>query len=138
MPILFWLFLCIFALSVGCTLLIGRLWPLSFAPGAAISLVVSFFPAVSEAEDVLIFLAVSILSFLLLHFLFRSKPLTAIEALVGRRCRVLETVDGMAVCGLVEVDGMLFAARSLSGKEYPAGAELTVVAIEGVRLICGE
>ena len=138
MPILFWLFLCIFILSVGTTLLLGRLWPLSFAPGAALSLAVSFFPAVSDSINVLFFSAVSLLSFLLLYFLFRSKPLTAIETLVGRRCRVLETVDGMAVCGLVEVDGMLFAARSLSGKEYFEGEELTVVAIEGVRLICGE
>lgn len=138
MPILFWLFLFIFALSVGTTILLGRLWPLSFAPGAAISVGISFFPAVSELESVLVFLAVSLLSFLLLHFLFRSKPLTAIESLVGHRCRVLETVDGMGVCGLVEIDGMLFAARSLPGREYPVGAELTVVAIEGVRLICGE
>ncbi len=138
MPILFWLFLCIFVLSVSSTLLAGRLWLLSFAPGAALSLVLSLFPAVSELQSVLAFLAVSLLSFLLLQFVFRSKPLTAIETLVGRRCRVTETIDGMAVCGLVEIDGMQFAARSLSGKEYQAGEELTVVAIEGVRLICGE
>ncbi len=138
MPILFWLFLCIFVLSVGSMLLIGRLWLLSFAPGAAVSLVLSFFPVISELQSVLAFLAVSLLSFLFLQFRFRSKSLTAIEMLVGRRCRVTEVIDGMAVCGLVEVDGMLFAARSLSGKEYNVGEELTVVAIEGVRLICGE
>lgn len=138
MPILFWLFLCIFVLSVGSTLLVGRLWLLSFAPGAALSLVLSFFPVVSELQGVLVFLAISLLSFFLLRRVFRSKPLTAIETLVGRRCRVTETIDGMAVRGLVEIDGMLFAARSLSAKEYKAGEELTVVAIEGVRLICGE
>ncbi len=138
MPILFWLFLCIFVLSVGSALLIGRLWPLSFAPGAALSLAASLFPAFSELQGVLLFAALSLISFLLLRFVFRSKPLTAIEALVGRRCRVREAIDGMAVRGLVEIDGMLFAARSLSGKEYQAGEELTVLAIEGVRLICGE
>lgn len=138
MPILFWLFLCIFVLSVGSMVFLGRLWLLSFAPAAVFSAVLSFLPTVSVWQNVLVFLAVSLLFFLLLYFVFRSRPLTAIETLVGRRCRVKETVDGMAVCGLVEIDGMLFAARSLSGKEYKAGEELTVVAVEGVRLICGE
>ena len=39
--------------------------------------------------------------------------------------------------GQVEVDGNLWAARSLSGEvAHEVGAVLSVVAIEGVKLIC--
>ncbi len=138
MPLFFWLFLGIFLLSVAGTLVSGRLFLLTFLPGALLGGGLSFLPAVSDLLNMLLYVAVTLLSILLFMLFFRSKPLSAIESLIGRRCLVREPLDGMAVSGLVEVDGMLFAARSLSGEGYPVGRELTVFAVEGVRLICGE
>ncbi|MBO4283082.1 MAG: NfeD family protein [Clostridia bacterium] len=59
------------------------------------------------------------------------------EDLIGETGTVIEQIDNLAGCGLVLVNGEEWAARSV---EYDGildeGAQVSVVAVEGVRLIC--
>ena len=61
----------------------------------------------------------------------------AIEDLVGDKCVVTERIDSFAGCGQVRVNGKLFAARGISDNDvFEVGDVLSIVAIEGVKMIC--
>ncbi len=58
------------------------------------------------------------------------------DALVGEKGIVTETVDAEAGTGLVEINGEGWAARSVYTDDvYEAGQEVSVVAVEGVKVI---
>ena len=97
-------------------------------------------------ENIAIEIAVFVLSsclFLCLRFvLMRPKRMKADEGvdeekIVGSRCRVIETVDNAAGSGQAKCHGIDFAARALDDNEvFEVGATVTVVALEGVRVVC--
>ena len=61
---------------------------------------------------------------------------TSPEDLIGKSGVVVERVDGDAGTGLVEIDGAGWAARTVYTDEIlEAGTAVSVVAIEGVKLI---
>ena len=60
-----------------------------------------------------------------------------INDLIGARAIVTEKVDTFAGCGLVKVKGGEWAARGVGDEDvFQVGERLSVVAIEGVCLIC--
>ena len=60
-----------------------------------------------------------------------------LESIVGKKCVVIEEIDNFAGCGLVKVNGQSWAARSAYDDEcFGVGDTLSVVAIEGVKLVC--
>ncbi len=61
----------------------------------------------------------------------------SLDSIVGERCKVVEVIDNFAGCGLVKVKGQVWAARSVNEDDiFEAGEKLSVVAIEGVKLVC--
>ena len=61
----------------------------------------------------------------------------SLDDIIGERCKVVETVDNYAGCGLVKVKGQFWSARGVDDDDiFDIGETLTVVAIEGVKLIC--
>ncbi len=61
----------------------------------------------------------------------------SVDEIVGERCKVVETVDNYAGCGLVKVKGQIWSARGVDDEDiFEVGESLRVVAIEGVKLIC--
>lgn len=66
-----------------------------------------------------------------------SKISIGLDNIVGERCVVTETVDNYVGCGLVKVKGQVWAARGVGDDDvFEVGETLSVVAIEGVKLIC--
>lgn len=66
----------------------------------------------------------------------KSKKYT-LETIVGEKCTVIETVDNYAGSGLVKIGNQQWAARGVSDDSvYEIGEVLSIVAIEGVKLIC--
>ncbi len=66
-----------------------------------------------------------------------SGPSVSLDDIVGERCTVLEDIDTYAGCGLVKVKKTQWSARGVDDDDiFEAGETLTVVAIDGVRLIC--
>ena len=62
---------------------------------------------------------------------------TYLESIVGKKCVVIEKIDNFVGSGLVKVNGQCWAARSAYDDDcFDAGESLSVVAIEGVKLVC--
>ena len=62
---------------------------------------------------------------------------TNIDAIIGERCIVIEKIDNFAGCGQAKVKGQIWSARGAHEDDvFEQGDVLTVVAIEGVKLIC--
>ena len=129
-----WIYLAVFAVAVAAALTLSRLLPLAPAGGSLAALVASLLADLLFLELILL-LAVSALLFAVLLFRPRRRE-TSLEAMVGSTCTVVERIDPLTG-GQVRVGDGLWAARTLSGDTaHDAGAVLTVVAIEGVKLIC--
>lgn len=59
------------------------------------------------------------------------------ENIVGKKCIVTETVDNLAGCGQVKVNGQNWSARAAYDDDrFEIGDTLSIVAVEGVRLVC--
>ena len=59
------------------------------------------------------------------------------DNIIGKKCVVMEEVNNLAGCGQVKVNGQCWAARSAYDEEsFAVGETLSIVAIEGVRLVC--
>ena len=59
------------------------------------------------------------------------------DNIVGKRCIVTETIDNFAGCGQVKVNGQGWAARAAYDDDtFEVGESVSIVAIEGVRLVC--
>ena len=68
-----------------------------------------------------------------------SSKSISLEDIIGEKCTVSELVDNYAGCGLVKVKGTEWSARSVNDEDvFEVGESLTVVAIEGVKLICNK
>ncbi len=128
-----WLYLALAVLSVGGALLLSRLLPLSLTGGAAAALAASLLFDAWYLE-LLLLLAVTGALFLALRLLPRRRE-TVLEAMVGHTCTVTERIDPLTG-GQVMVGNGLWAARALGDTALEVGAVATVVAIEGVKLIC--
>jgi len=59
---------------------------------------------------------------------------TNTQALVGKTAVVTESIDNLAAHGTVKVNGVIWSARSTSGVNIPAGAQIRIDRIEGVKL----
>ena len=75
------------------------------------------------------------------YFFGKSKKTNAqaISSIVGEKCIVVEKIDNFAGCGEVKVKGKIWAARAVMDEDvFEIGERLSIVAIEGVKLICSK
>ena len=134
-----WAIFIVLALIIeGLTSALVCVW---FVPGAVISLLLATFK-VEIWIQVVVFLVVSAICVILAKFVFKKyfktkNTLTNIDAIIGEKALVTEKIHNIAGIGLVKVKGQLWSARAVdSDKIYNEGDVVTVVAIEGVKLIC--
>ena len=64
-----------------------------------------------------------------------KKVPTNADRYVGRKGMVTATVDNQQGVGLVKIEGSVWSARSVSGEVLPAGEQVVVERIEGVKLM---
>ena len=128
-----WLYLALAVLSLAGALLLSRLLPLSLTVGSVAALVLSLLADLFYLE-LLVLVALTLGILLLLRYLPRRRE-TSLEAMVGATCTVTERLDPLTG-GQVQIGSGLWAARVLGDGAVEVGTELTVVAIEGVKLIC--
>ena len=109
-----------------------------FVAGAVVALVVQLLGAELWLQ-VTLFLLVSILLLVLTkpwvkrHFNRKLTP-TNVDMLIGQEALVTEAIDNLRACGAATVGGKVWTARSVDAP-IPAGSTVTIVRIEGVRLI---
>lgn len=110
-----------------------------FAVGALAALVSSFFVP-SFTVQVVIFLIVSCLAFALLrplvkkHFTPRTEATNA-QRFIGAEAVVTQTIDNLAATGQVSLKGQTWTARGRDNVPLEPGTRVTVLAIEGVKVI---
>ena len=113
-----------------------------FIPAAIVANILWLFNT-DTTWQLIVFLFVSALGILwaklFLPAIVRSMPdrRTNIVALIGEKCVVTEKIDNFAGCGQAKIKGQVWSARGVNANDvFEAGETLTVVAIEGVKLIC--
>lgn len=125
-------FLVVEAVTVG----LASIW---FAVGALIAMFTAMVGAPVWLQ-ILVFLAVSAVT------LYFTRPLvkkyvngrvqpTNADMLIGKECRVTETIDNIAGTGAVYVDGKTWSARCEDDEVIPEGMLVKAIRIDGVKLI---
>jgi membrane protein implicated in regulation of membrane protease activity len=111
-----------------------------FVPGAVVSLILALCN-VSWQIQVLVFALLSLVM-LLFGLLFVRKRIkkmphipTNSDRIIGMEGKVTEVIDGDAPTGEVKVDGKRWTARSADGSVIPEGEIVTILRIEGVKVI---
>lgn len=89
--------------------------------------------------QILVFLALSGLSLALVRpiaakFLKTGRTPTNADRVIGKTAVVTQTIDNVAGQGQVSIAGQIWTARSQREIVIPAGSEVTVLRIEGVKV----
>ena len=136
MEAIIWLVLMVvFLIAEAVTVTTVSLW---FAAGALVALLVSLLDLQVWLQVALFFLVSGVLLACLRpmvkrHFTPRLTP-TNVDAIVGTRGVVTAEVDNVCAAGQVKLNGMEWSARSTDGSIIPAGTQVKVDRIEGVKV----
>ena len=125
-------FLVIEAVTVG----IVSVW---FAIGALFAMVTAMLGA-NLWVQITVFLVVSAIALyftrpLVKKFVNNKVEPTNADMLIGKECRVVETIDNLSGTGAVYVDGKTWTARTADEEIIPEGQLFKAERIEGVKLI---
>ena len=136
MEAIIWLVLMVvFLIAEALTVATVSLW---FAAGALVALLVSLL-GLHVWLQVALFLVVSggllacLRPMVKRHFTPKLTP-TNVDAIVGTRGVVTAEVDNVCAAGQVKLNGMDWSARSTDGSIIPAGTQVKVDRIEGVKV----
>ncbi|MBQ4601407.1 MAG: NfeD family protein [Clostridia bacterium] len=91
-------------------------------------------------QQILIFIVVSVIMIFVTRPLYKRFIKTKLvptnsDRLIGDTAVVTETIDNLEAKGAVKVQGQVWSARSENGEVIPENTPVTVVRIEGVKLI---
>ena len=133
----FWIIaMVVFLIIEAATVGIASIW---FAIGALCAMVAAMLD-VSVLWQIVIFIVVSTVTLCFTrpiikkHINGKVVPTNA-DAIIGKECRVVETVDNIAGTGGVYVDGKTWTARSIDDEPIAVGEIVKAERIEGVKLI---
>ena len=137
MEILAWIAVIIIAIALeAATAQLVSIW---FAGGGLAGLIAHFLHAPFWLQVIAAAVATLILLLatrpLVRRFLRGEETRTNADRVVGRTAVVTEPIDNVLAKGRVSVLGSDWTARSLDGGAIPAGAQVRVERIEGVKLI---
>ena len=135
-PITIWLIiLVVLILGEAVTVGLTFIW---FAVGALGGLITAWLGGEIWLQ-VVIFLALSALALVLVRpvasrFLKTSHSTTNADRVIGKTAVVTEAIDNVEGKGQVNISGQVWSARSQHDVVIPAGAEVKVLRIEGVKV----
>ncbi|WP_312642125.1 NfeD family protein [Hydrogenoanaerobacterium sp.] len=133
----FWLILGIaLAIAEAATVQLVAIW---FSLGAVAAIIPALMGAPVWAQF-LVFVAVSALAMVgtrpfVKRFLNVKQERTNADRVIGQTGVVLQEIDNDRAQGRVLVMGLDWSARSVDGTDIPVDAKVTILAIEGVKLI---
>lgn len=110
-----------------------------FAGGAFVSLICSMFD-LEPWIQICVFLAVTLILLISTRKIVRklkssSNEKTNVDALIGQSAIVTEKISNIAGEGAVKLGGIVWSARSDNSDEIDIGEIVTVIRIDGVKLI---
>jgi len=137
-PTIFWLgAIVVFGIIEAATVGLASIW---FALGAAAAFLVSFVAVSTVWLQTGVFVLVSLFSMVLIRPLARKyltpkKEATNADRVIGREGIVSKQIDNLKAEGQVSVAGSEWTARSERDEIIPAGKKVTVLKIEGVKVV---
>ena len=137
MTVYIWLILIIaFAILEAATPAIVSIW---FALGSLFALIASALSAPLWLQ-ITVFIITSTLALILTRPLLKKKLLkdviaTNADMLIGKVGVTVDTIDNIAELGAVKIQGKVWTARSEDGTSIPEGSKVSVLSIEGAKLI---
>ena len=141
MDLMFWFWIIVLSVAIIVEATIQKMIAVWFIP-AAISACALALCDVAYYYQILCFVLIAAIGIFAGNRFIRKilkgkKTSVKIEDLVGQRCTVYERIDNYAGCGLVDVGGLVWSARGIEeDSAFEKGEVLSVIAIEGVKLIC--
>lgn len=134
MMIWFGIMLAFLVVEASCPIHLVSIW---FSVGALVAMIAAALHAAVWLQIVL-FVAVSGVLLAALwpftrRFLKPKLAKTNVDAVVGQRGHVTETIDNIDAAGQVKLGGMYWTARSVSGQPIAKGTLVQVERIEGVK-----
>ena len=124
----------LFGIAEGLTAGLVSIW---FVFGALAALAAAFLNA-GVGVQIAVFVIVSAVTLarpIVKRLMHRRSEPTNLDRVVGETARVTEAIDNAASGGAVYVGGKTWTARSEGDEIIPAGAQVTVTRIEGVKLL---
>ncbi len=113
-----------------------------FLPAAIVSIILAFCGTPIWVQ-VLVFFLVAALGLVLSRTIFRrffnktTHHKFNADDVIGEKCVVTTRIDNLAGSGEVKINGLFWAARSANADIiFEENAVVTVIAIEGVKVIC--
>lgn len=139
MPII-WLI--VFAILIVVEFITMGLTTIWFACGSIAACIASAFGAPIWVQLILFALVSGVLLYftrpIAMKYFNKSRARTNIEGMIGKQAVVIIDIDNLNETGRVQVAGMDWTARSLTGEPISAGTVTIVKAVEGVKLIVEE
>lgn len=90
--------------------------------------------------QIVLFVAISVIMIIVTRPLYRKFVKTKLvptnaDRLIGEKAVVTESIENLDAKGAVKVQGQMWSARSENGENITEGSQVTVIRIEGVKLI---
>ena len=138
---LFWLVVLVVLVIIE--LLTMGLTTVWFAGGALVATIAALLHAPLFLRIILFLVVSAVLLFftrpLAVKYFNKDRIRTNAESLVGRQAIVISEIDNLQGIGQVNVGGMEWSARTrVDGVKLPVGTVVTVLAINGVKLVVEE
>ncbi|MBU5626046.1 NfeD family protein [Oscillibacter sp. MSJ-2] len=135
MTIVWLIAIVVFAVVEAVTAGLVSIW---FVAGSLAALIAAIAGA-SELVQIILFVAVSAIALAVTRPLVkkyaRGKAVpTNLDRVIGEHGKVTEEINNDNATGAVYVDGKTWTARSVDGTVIPAGEQVQIVKMEGVRL----
>lgn len=135
---LYWLILFVVLLVIEiATVGLFTIW---FAAGSIVAFILDI-AGLPLPVQIIAFLAVSVILFVVtrpiaVKYFNKDREKTNAESHIGKNGLVLETINNLEGTGKVDIRGMEWTARAANEKDiYETGTEVSVLKIEGVKLI---
>ena len=134
-----WIAVIIF--SVAAEALSSSLVSIWFMPSALIAMILAFFK-VPLYVQIIVFLACAVIFIVFSRTIFKKTIIkkaptpTNADAVIGESAIVTEQICNIENRGLVKVRGQIWSARSADGDILEEGDIVSVISIQGVKLIC--
>ncbi len=135
MELIWFALLILFVIAEAATVAMVSAW---FAIGALVALIAALLGAKLWLQVVLFFLSSGIALALLRpiakkHFNAKVTP-TNVDALWGKTCVVITDIDNVAGSGQIRVGDVEWTARSSADEKIPAGTQVRIDRVEGVKV----
>lgn len=136
-----WIWVLVIALAVIVEITTDQMVSFWFIPGALAAIILDCFNC-DVIWQVLTFAVVTLIGIFalrrfLVKFIKTDAAKTNLDTIIGEKCIVIEEINNFAGCGQVKVKGQVWSARGCAEDDvFHVGDVLSIVAIEGVKLIC--